>query len=155
MHLCLDAASAVVSAPSSPQGSGEIFGGPQNFISRGGAGGDGTNPEQLFAMGYAACFDSALNHVAQQKKLALMGSKTSAEVGIGQTPEGGFKLDIDIHVEIAGLDEAAAQKLLAALCDNLGLPAADVVRFGCEPIVEAVLEERRRLSEGSSQGERP
>src|SRR5436305_7819885 len=46
--------------------------------------------------------------------LALMGSKTSAEVGIGQTPEGGFKLDIDIHVEIAGLDEAAAQELVEA-----------------------------------------
>jgi len=74
----------------------------------------GANPEQLFAMGYAACFDSALNHVAQQKKLALVGSKTSAEVGIGQTPEGGFKLDIDIHVEIAGLDEAAAQELVEA-----------------------------------------
>lgn len=74
----------------------------------------GANPEQLFAMGYAACFDSALHHVAQQKKLALTGSKTSAEVGIGQTPDGGFKLDIDIYVEIAGLAEQDAQELVEA-----------------------------------------
>lgn len=74
----------------------------------------GANPEQLFAMGYAACFDSALNHVAQQKKLALASSKTSAEIGIGQLPDGGFKLDIDIHVELVGLDAAVAQKLVEA-----------------------------------------
>ena len=59
---------------------------------------------------------------------------------------------VAVAANTSSLDEAAAQKLLAALRDNLGLPAADVVRFGCEPIVDAVLEERRRLSEGSSQG---
>ncbi|MFD2238142.1 organic hydroperoxide resistance protein [Aureimonas populi] len=79
-----------------------------------GSGKAGANPEQLFALGYAACFDSALNHVAQQKKLTVAGSKTSVQVGIGQTPEGGFKLDIDIFAEIRGLDEAAARELVAA-----------------------------------------
>ena len=74
----------------------------------------GANPEQLFAMGYAACFDSALHHVAQVRKLALSGSKTSAEVGIGQLPDGGFKLDIDIHVKLSGLDEATARDLVEA-----------------------------------------
>ena len=59
---------------------------------------------------------------------------------------------VAVAANTSSLDEGAAQKLLAALRDNLGLPAADVVRFGCEPIVDAVLEERRRLSEGSSQG---
>lgn len=78
------------------------------------SGNAGANPEQLFAMGYAACFDSALHHVAESKKLALTGSRTSAEVGIGQIAGGGFKLDIDIHVEIAGLDAAAAQELVEA-----------------------------------------
>lgn len=74
----------------------------------------GANPEQLFAMGYAACFDSALQHIAQIKKQPLSSSKTSAEVGIGQLPDGGFKLDIDIHVELSGLDEAAARALVEA-----------------------------------------
>lgn len=74
----------------------------------------GANPEQLFAMGYAACFDSALHHVAQTRKLALAGSKTSVAVGIGQTQDGGFKLDIDIDVEVAGLDAAIAQDLVEA-----------------------------------------
>ena len=59
---------------------------------------------------------------------------------------------VAVAANTSSLDEAAAQKLLTALRDNLGLPAADVVRFGCEPIGDAVLEERRRLSDGSSQG---
>jgi uncharacterized NAD-dependent epimerase/dehydratase family protein len=59
---------------------------------------------------------------------------------------------VAVAANTSSLDEGAAQKLLAVLRDNLGLPAADVVRFSCEPIVDAVLEERRRLSEGSSEG---
>ena len=55
-----------------------------------------------------------LHHVAQVRKLALSGSKTSAEVGIGQLPDGGFKLDIDIHVKLSGLDEATARDLVEA-----------------------------------------
>lgn len=78
-----------------------------------GSGKTGANPEQLFALGYAACFDNALKHVAAQQKLPLAGSQTSAEVGMGMTPEGGFKLDVDLHVTISGLDQAAAEALLA------------------------------------------
>lgn len=79
-----------------------------------GTGKAGANPEQLFAMGYAACFDSALHHVARARQLALTGSTTSAEVGIGQQPDGGFRLDIDLHVRVEGLDPATAQDLVAA-----------------------------------------
>ena len=78
-----------------------------------GSGNAGTNPEQLFALGYAACFDNALKHVAERMKLPLASSQTSAEVGMGQTPEGGFRLDADLHVTLAGLDQAAAEALLA------------------------------------------
>jgi osmotically inducible protein OsmC len=74
----------------------------------------GANPEQLFAIGYAACFDNAIKHVAEKEKLALTGSTTSAEVGLGQNKEGGFSLDVDLHVEIRGLSEADAGRLVEA-----------------------------------------
>jgi len=79
-----------------------------------GSGRKGTSPEQLFAMGYAACFDSAVTHIARLKKIPLTGSKTSAEVGLGQLEGGGFKLDVDLHVEIAGLPADQAEALVAA-----------------------------------------
>ena len=79
-----------------------------------GSGKTGANPEQLFAMGYAACFDSALPVAAKQLGLAPTGTRTSVEVGIGQTATGGYALDVDLHVEVQGLDEAAARKLVEA-----------------------------------------
>jgi osmotically inducible protein OsmC len=73
----------------------------------------GTNPEQLFALGYAACFDSALTMVARQRRLDVTAS-TSVEVGIGQRTEGGYALDIDISVETHGIGEAEARDLIEA-----------------------------------------
>ena len=58
----------------------------------GGPGGPGTNPEQLFATGYAACFQSALLRIAAGRKLDLSGSRITARVGIGPSKEGGFGL---------------------------------------------------------------
>lgn len=75
---------------------------------------EGVNPEQLFAMGFAACFDSALNLTAQQMKLPINSSKTSAQVGIGMKPDGSYNLDLDIYVEVSGIDEAQAQELVEA-----------------------------------------
>lgn len=79
-----------------------------------GSGKPGTNPEQLFALGYAACFDNALAGVAKQMDLPITGSRTSAEVGIGQTPAGGYALDIDLWIEIQGLGEAEGMTLVEA-----------------------------------------
>ncbi|MEQ8380424.1 organic hydroperoxide resistance protein [Parvibaculum sp.] len=81
----------------------------------GGAGGDGTNPEQLFAAGYSACFHSALKFVAGQKKVKVPAdSSVTAHVGIGQNPKGkGFALDIDLDVSLPGLDKAEAEALVA------------------------------------------
>ena len=59
---------------------------------------------------------------------------------------------VAVAANTSSLDEAGARKLLDTLQDSLDLPAADVVRFGCEPIVEAVLKERRGLAEGSGKG---
>jgi Ohr subfamily peroxiredoxin len=74
----------------------------------------GTNPEQLFAAGYAACFDSALQAAAQRLKIAPAGTKTSVEVGIGQNAAGAYALDIDIFVEVRGLSEDQARGLIDA-----------------------------------------
>ncbi|KEP71662.1 organic hydroperoxide resistance protein [Thioclava dalianensis] len=79
----------------------------------GGAGGDGVNPEQLFAAGYAACFLSALNFLAAQKKQKLPESThVSTTVGIGPTAEKGFALDVQIEVSLPGLDREIAQELI-------------------------------------------
>ena len=79
----------------------------------GGAGG-ATNPEQLFAAGYAACFHSALKLVAGQKKLKLTDSAVTAEVGIGSNDAGGFGLAVALEVELGGIDQAAADDLVEA-----------------------------------------
>ena len=75
---------------------------------------EGVNPEQLLAMGYAACFDSALNMTAQHMKLPITASKTSTQVGIGMKADGSYNLDIDLYVEVSGIDEAQAQTLVEA-----------------------------------------
>ncbi|MCW9731976.1 organic hydroperoxide resistance protein [Avibacterium sp. 20-15] len=70
----------------------------------------GTNPEQLFAMGYAACFDSAMNHVAPSLGLKPTQSSTKVAVGIGQKEDGAFGLDIDITVTVEGVSVDEAKK---------------------------------------------
>ena len=78
----------------------------------GGAGGPGTNPEQLFAAGYSACFIGAMKFVAGQSKQALPADLSlRAEVGIGKI-EGGFGLDVDLFISLPGMDKAAAQQLV-------------------------------------------
>lgn len=72
----------------------------------------GTNPEQLFAMGYAACFDSAMNHVAPTLGIKPSKSSTSVAVGIGQKADGAFSLDLDITITVEGVSEADARKLI-------------------------------------------
>ena len=79
----------------------------------GGAGG-ATNPEQLFAVGYAACFHSALKVVAGRDKLDVTGTEVSASVSIGTLDNGGFGLAVDLDVHAPALDHATAEKLVAA-----------------------------------------
>jgi len=76
----------------------------------GGRGGPGTNPEQLFAVGYAACFQSALLAVAQGRHLDASDSQITARVGIGPTGHGGFGLQValDLHAPQLSPTEAAA-----------------------------------------------
>jgi osmotically inducible protein OsmC len=74
----------------------------------GGSGGPGTNPEQLFATGYAACFQSALLRIAAGRKLDVSGSRITARVGIGPLESGGFGLAaaLDLDAPRIGRDEA-------------------------------------------------
>ncbi|MCC2314278.1 organic hydroperoxide resistance protein [Cellulomonas xiejunii] len=79
----------------------------------GGPGG-ATNPEQLFAAGYAACFHSALKSVARRDTVTFTDSAVTAEVGIGPTDGGGFGLEITLRVELGGVDQATAERLVEA-----------------------------------------
>jgi osmotically inducible protein OsmC len=80
----------------------------------GGAGGEKTNPEQLFAAGYAACFHSALKLVAGKQKVKIDNSIVTSEVGIGPNGAGGFGLEVVLRVEFSGLDQATGESLVAA-----------------------------------------
>ena len=105
----------------------------------GGPGGEGTNPEQLFAAGYAACFLSALQFVARETKTTLSPeTKITTEVGIGPNDKGeGFKLDIDLTVSGTGLNMDEAQQILEhahRVCPYSNATRGNVdVRLSVEP----------------------
>ena len=79
----------------------------------GGAGGTGTNPEQLFAAGYAACFQSALLGVARGHKLDASDSQIVAKVGIGPTGHGGFGLQVSLDLHAPHVSHKDASELMA------------------------------------------
>ena len=80
----------------------------------GGNGAAGTNPEQLFAAGYSACFLGAMKHVAMLQKVALPAETSiAADVGIGPIPQG-FGIQVALRVTIPGMDKDAAKKLVEA-----------------------------------------
>jgi len=79
----------------------------------GGAGGDGTNPEQLFAAGYSACFIGALKVAGQQLKLRVPAdTRVTATIGIGPRSEGGFGITADLVVDLPGVERADAERLV-------------------------------------------
>jgi osmotically inducible protein OsmC len=79
-----------------------------------GGSGHGTNPEQLFAAGYAACFHSALKLVARKSRQDADASTVTAEVGIGPINGGaGYGLEVVLEVSLPGVDRAVAEELVA------------------------------------------
>ncbi|MEH3107028.1 MAG: organic hydroperoxide resistance protein [Sphingomonas fennica] len=79
----------------------------------GGAGGGGTNPEQLFAAGYSACFLGAMKVAGQQLKVKVPEDATvTATVGIGPRSEGGFGITADLKVSLPGIERDKAQELI-------------------------------------------
>jgi Ohr subfamily peroxiredoxin len=79
----------------------------------GGAGGEGVNPEQLFAAGYAACFIGAMKFVASQGGTKIPNDMTvTTTVGIGPRSEGGFGLEVELEVSLPGVEKDKAQELV-------------------------------------------
>lgn len=78
-----------------------------------GAKGDekGSNPEQLFAAGYAACYDGALNLMASNEKKSIDSAITADVSLMKDTSNSGVKLGVTLHVEIKGVDQATAEDL--------------------------------------------
>ena len=78
----------------------------------GGSGGAGTNPEQLFAAGYSACFLGAMKFVAGREKISLPADvAVDGSVGIGQI-ESGFGIEVELKISLPGLDRTVAQDLI-------------------------------------------
>lgn len=100
----------------------------------GGAGGEGTNPEQLFAAGYSACFIGALKHVAAAEKVSL-GDNVSitAEVAIGPI-EVGFAIAVKLTVSLAGVERSLAQSLVEKA--HMVCPYSNATRGNIEVTLE-------------------
>lgn len=101
----------------------------------GGAGGEGTNPEQLFASGYAACFLSALRYIAAQQKYKLPAeTSVTVNVGIGPREDGaGFALDIALAANLPGVDGDVAAKLVEEA--HATCPYSHLTREGAKVLV--------------------
>ena len=80
----------------------------------GGKGGSGTNPEQLFAAGYSACFESALRLVARQQKKDVGDASVTANVDIGKTEDGGFGLAVELTGRIPTMSREEAEEMMRA-----------------------------------------
>lgn len=78
----------------------------------GGSSDDFANPEMLFAAGYSACFDSALNLVIKKEKVSTGETSVTAKVSIGQIDNGGFGLAVELHANIPGVTIDQAQELI-------------------------------------------
>jgi lipoyl-dependent peroxiredoxin len=76
-----------------------------------GGSGNGTNPEQLFAVGYAACYHSALRLVGRQDNADVTDSSVGARVSLGTLDNGGFGLAVELEIALPNLDHDAAQAL--------------------------------------------
>lgn len=93
----------------------------------GGAGGEGTNPEQLFAAGYAACFESALRLAARKAKKPLNDARIKATVGLGPREAGGFGLSAALHVVTDGITQQEAEELVEKVHNEI-CPYSNAIR---------------------------
>lgn len=78
----------------------------------GGPGEPGSNPEQLFAAGYAACFEGAVRYVANQKKVTLTDASVTGHVGVGPRESTGFAIAVMLEVHLQGVTRPVAQELI-------------------------------------------
>ena len=78
----------------------------------GGPGGDTTNPEQLFAAGYSACFLSALSLIARSQKISAKQFTCTARIDLGQTDDGGFGIAAELRCELPNVEQSEAERLV-------------------------------------------
>ncbi len=76
-------------------------------LSRPGTGGEGTNPEQLFAVGYGACFEGALATVARRERVELGATSVESEVSLHSVDDGSFAIEVSLHVQLPAVPDAA------------------------------------------------
>lgn len=101
-----------------------------------GSDGDGTNPEQLFAVGYAACFESALGAVARRKKVELGEVSIDSEVNLRPNDDRGFDLGAQLHVTLPGIEDAGEAAAIVAAA-HLVCPYSNATRGNIEVILTA------------------
>jgi lipoyl-dependent peroxiredoxin len=104
-------------------------------VEMGGPGG-ATNPEELFASGYAACFQSALQVVARRAKVSVDGSTVAAKVTIGTTEGGGFGLAVALDVHIPDVDTGTVETLIKGAHEVC--PYSNATRGNIEVLLNAV-----------------
>jgi Ohr subfamily peroxiredoxin len=102
----------------------------------GGPGGPGTNPEQLVALGYSACFESALAFVAGRRKIELKDTTVTCRVNIGRSEQGGFAFTFEIEAKLPGLSKEDAAALVAE-ADQV-CPYSNAFRKGAPVTARAV-----------------
>jgi Ohr subfamily peroxiredoxin len=81
--------------------------------------GEGSNPEQLFAAGYAACFEGAVRYVAGQKKIKADDASVASSISIGKRQENGFAIRAKLEVSLPGVDDATAKEIVAFAHENV------------------------------------
>ncbi|MDH6133356.1 osmotically inducible protein OsmC [Kitasatospora sp. MAA4] len=103
----------------------------------GGPGGDRTNPEQLFAAGYAACFHNGMRLIAGQQKVKLGESTVRSTVSLITLDNGGFSLKVALSAHLPGLDQATADQLVETT--HQVCPYSNATRGNIEVTLEATV----------------
>lgn len=103
----------------------------------GGTGKPGTNPEQLFACGYSACFGSAIEFLAHQQHKTVKEIEVTAKVSVGPREKGGFELGVDLEVRLPGVPRTEAEALAAEAHRNI-CPYSNALRGNVEVNVKVV-----------------
>lgn len=104
----------------------------------GGPGGEGTNPEQLFAAGYAACFEGAVRFAAREAGVKLgADTQVTAHVGIGPREAGGFQISVKLEPHLDGVDPEKAQELVDTAHEKI-CPYSHATRGNVDVAIELV-----------------
>jgi Ohr subfamily peroxiredoxin len=102
----------------------------------GGQGGPGTNPEQMFAAGYGACFLGAVMTAARRKRVEIGDMQADVKVGLGPQPGGAYTLAVELNVAVAGIDRELTQELLELAHETC--PYSNATRGNVEVTLNAV-----------------